>query len=283
MQKITEYVFAETRVRGCNPGYLITSDGVVVIDTPQLPSHARQMHEEVLGYGPLRYIINTEHHVDHIFGNYFFTSAEHIISHRACLEMFMTVTPELNPYEYAKEAVPTDDPEGAAWFPDAETYQSAMNKPDVILTGDLELAVGDHTVQILHVPGHTQGQLAVYLPEERVLFASDTVFHGCQTWLYASNVDQWITSLERLMKLDVEVIIPGHGNPCGRQELYVQRAFLYEWVSTVADAVGKGWSREKCLEEISFLDRFPVDIGQEYMGEKVTKLNTAALYDRLNQ
>ncbi len=72
-----------------------------------------------------------------------------------------------------------------------------------------------------------------------------------------------------------------HGPVCTKQELYVQRAFLQEWVTAVSAAIGKGWSKEKCLAEISFLDRFPVDIGQEYMGEHVTSHNISALYDQL--
>jgi cyclase len=281
MQAITSSIFAETDRRGCNPGYVVTSDGVVVIDTPQLPTRALFMHEQALKAGPIRFLINTEHHVDHIFGNYFFTSAEHILAHVECDKMFMVKTPELNPYEYAKEAIPTDDPAGESLFPDEAAYVKAMNRPDIRISGDSELHVGNHTFQLLYTPGHTSGQLSVYIPEEKVLFASDTVFHNCQTWLYASDIAGWITSLERLMELDIDIVIPGHGPVCTRQELYVQRSFLQEWETAVSLAVAEGWSRERCLAEISFLDRFPVDIGQEYMGEKVTKLNVGALYDKL--
>jgi hypothetical protein len=83
------------------------------------------------------------------------------------------------------------------------------------------------------------------------------------------------------MSLDIDSIIPGHGPVCTKQELYVQRAFLQEWITAVSAAIGKGWSKEKCQAEISFLDRFPVDIGQEYMGEHVTTNNISALYDQL--
>ena len=113
------------------------------------------------------------------------------------------------------------------------------------------------------------------------MFCGDTVFNHCQTWLYTSDVNLWITALERLLEVDVDTIVPGHGPVCTKQEIYVQRAFLMEWVTAVAVAVGKGWTREECLAKISFMDRFPVDIGQEYMGESVTKNNIIALYDRL--
>lgn len=281
MQQITPNVFAETRTRGCNPGYLVTTRGVVVIDTPQLPTQAVKMYEEAKSRGPIRYLINTEHHVDHIIGNYYFKEVEHVLSHKATYEQFMTVYPQINPYEYAREAVQMDDPEGMAIFPDEETYFKDPHKPDIVIDGDAVLRVGSHSVEILWTPGHTPGQLAVVIPEERVAFVGDTIFNGCQTWLYTSDLDAWFKSLDRLLELDVDYIVPGHGPVCGPQEVYVQRAFLLEWKTAVAVAVGKGWSKEKCVREISFMDRFPVDIGQEYMADQVTTNNVAALYDQL--
>ena len=281
MEQLTKNVFAETKLRGCNPGYVITSDGVVVIDTPQLPTYAIRMREECESKGRIRYIINTEHHVDHIFGNYFFKSAEHVISHEETKKLFMVVYPQINPYEYAKEAMPTDDPEGIPLFPDEKTYFSDPKSPDITIAGDATLIVGDHTFHLLHTPGHTPGQLAVHIPEERVVFVGDTIFNKCQTWLYTSNLEQWFRSLDRLLDLDVDFIVPGHGPICTKQEIYVQRAFLLEWITAVATGVAKGWSKEECIEKISFLDRFPCDIGQEYMGTEVTKNNVSALYDQL--
>ncbi|HVP18032.1 MAG TPA: MBL fold metallo-hydrolase [Spirochaetia bacterium] len=281
MEQVTKNVFAETKIRGCNPGYVVTSDGVVVIDTPQLPTHAVKMRKEAEAHGPIRYLINTEHHVDHIFGNYYFDSAEKIVAHRETVNNFMVVTPQINPYEYAKEAIPTDDPQGAEIFPDSKAYFAKPNRPTIVIGGDTTLRVGGHTFQLLHTPGHTPGQLAVVIPEERVIFCGDTIFNHCQTWLYTSNVNQWIAALERLLEVDVDKIVPGHGPVCTKQEIYVQRAFLMEWVTAVAVAVGKGWSKEECLKRISFMDRFPVDIGQEYMADSVTSNNIVALYDQL--
>jgi cyclase len=134
---------------------------------------------------------------------------------------------------------------------------------------------------LLHTPGHTPGQLAVHLPEERIAFVGDTIFNHCQTWLYSSNLEQWFRSLDKLLDLDVDLIVPGHGPVCTKKEIYVQRAFLLEWITAVATAVAKGWTKEECIANISFLDRFPCDIGQEYMGPEVTRNNVAALYDLL--
>ena len=281
MEKITDNIFAETGIRGCNPGYVVTSDGVVVIDTPQLPTYAVKMREEAEKCGPIRYLINTEYHVDHIFGNYYFRGAGIVISHIGVYNEFMKVSSEINPYEYAKEAIPTDDPEGEAIFPDEEEYFADCNKPTVTFEGSMTIRLGNHTFELISTPGHTPGQIAVFIPEEKVLFPGDTIFNRCQTWLYASDIDTWLESLDFIRTLDADYIVPGHGPVCTKKEIDVQKAFLLEWVTAVSVGIAKGWSREECVERISFLDRFPVDIGQEYMGEHVTINNVSALYDKL--
>lgn len=281
MQQVTANVFTDTTQRGCNPSYVITSDGVVVIDTPQLPTRAVEMRREAEAHGPIRYVINTEHHVDHIFGNYYFRGAGPVVAHVEVANNFMLPSQHPSPYWYAKEALPTDDPEGEAIFPDEETYYRDPNRPAITFTEDLTLQVGGHTFELMYTGGHTVGQIAVHVPQERVLFTGDTVFCECQTWLYVSNVDEWLAALDRLSGLDVDHVIPGHGPVTTRAYLAVQKAFLMEWVATVAGGVAKGWSKDECIARISFADRFPVDIGQEYMMDHIQRENVSALYDKL--
>ncbi len=283
MQQVTRNVSAETKIRGCNPGYVMTLDGVVVIDTPQLPTYAVRMRREAEEHGPIRYLINTEHHIDHIFGNYYFRGAGKVVAHEEVYRQFMVVTPAINPYAYAKEAIPTDDPEGASLFPDEETYFKDPNRPTITFRGDLTLRLGDHTFHLLSTPGHTSGQIAVYIPEERGIFVGDTIFNQCQTWIYEADPEAWLKSLKRIESLDVDWIVPGHGPVCTRDAVRVQSAFLLEWMTAVASGIAKGWSKEECVKRISFLDRFPVDIGQEYMGPRVQEMNVSALYDYLRK
>jgi len=290
MERVTPNVFTTTKLRGCNPSFVITSDGVVVIDTPQLPTKAVAMRREAESHGPIRYVVNTEHHVDHIFGNYYFKGAGTVVNHRELYERFMVVFPELDPFAYAYESVPgdnpkgtdLDDPEGVALWPDRDEYYQDPNKGRIVFTGDLTLRVGDHTFNLLHTPGHTPGQLAVHVPEERVVFTGDTIFSGCQTWLMTSDVDQWLAALERIRTLDFDWIVPGHGPVVTKQYLDVQRSHLMEWKTAVATAIASGWSRDETIARVSFRDRFgPVDIGQGYMLDYIQSRNAAALYDKL--
>ena len=282
MEHVTPNVRTATDIRGCNPSYVTTSDGVVVIDTPQLPTRAVAMREEAESHGPIRYVINTEHHVDHIFGNYYFKGAGRVVHHRGVADNFMVPTPLLDPFDYAAEAIPMSDPDGAALFPERDVYFADPNRGQIVFTGDLTLEVGDHTFELIHTPGHTPGQIAVHVPAERVVFTGDTVFSEVQTWVMASDVDQWIEALNTISRLDVDHVVPGHGPVTTLRYLQTQKAVLLEWKWMVASAVAKGWSREETIERCHMRDRYPVDIGQEYMMEYIQKHNAGILWDKLS-
>jgi cyclase len=282
MERVTPNVWTATDIRGCNPSYVTTSDGVVVIDTPQLPTRAVAMRDEAESHGPIRYVVNTEHHVDHIFGNYYFKGAGRVVHHRGVAENFMVPTPLLDPFDYAAEAIPMSDPDGAAIFPERDVYFADPNRGQIVFTGDLTLEVGGQTFELIHTPGHTPGQIAVHVPTERVVFTGDTVFSEVQTWIMASDVDQWIEALNTISRLDVDHVVPGHGPVTDLRYLQTQKAVLLEWKSMVASAVAQGWSREETIERCHMRDRYPVDIGQEYMMEYIQEHNAGILWDKLS-
>ena len=176
-ENVTPRVYTDITIRGCNPTLRgDRSDGVVVVDTAQLPTRAVAMREEAESHGPIRYVINTEHHVDHIFGNYFFKGAGTVIHHKGVADNFMVPTPLLDPFDYAAEAIPMSDPEGAVIMPTRDVYFQDPNRAAITFTGDVALDVGNHTFNLIWTPGHTPGQIAVHVPEERVVFTGDTVF-----------------------------------------------------------------------------------------------------------
>ncbi|MBU2497617.1 MAG: MBL fold metallo-hydrolase, partial [Proteobacteria bacterium] len=125
------------------------------------------------------------------------------------------------------------------------------------------------------------GQIGVYIPEERVVFTGDNVFHKVQTFLHYAYPDDWLHSLKRIEELDVDVIVPGHGDICDRGYVKEQAAFIEEWVEAVREAISQGLSKEEAQAGISFLDRYPMDIGIEAMGPQVQQMNVGRLYDVL--
>lgn len=278
---LTARVFTETATRGCVPSFVVTTDGVVVIDTPQLPTHAVAMRRQAESQGPIRYVINTEHHADHIFGNYYFAGAGSVVHHRGVYDNFMTVYPELDPFDFVVRSAHQDDADGVELLPDRATYYANLNRGSIVFTGDITLSVGDHTFELLHTPGHTPGQIAVHVPEERVVFTGDTIFSECQTWLMTSNVDQWLDSLDVIASLDVDHVVPGHGPVTTVRAVAEQRAVLLAWKSAVADAVARGWSREETVRRVTFADAFTTDVGLDSMMDYIQTLNAGSLYDSM--
>jgi cyclase len=281
-ERVTENVFAATTWRGCNPGFVATAEGVVSVDSPQLPTHAVIMRTEMLARGPLRYRVNTEHHIDHIFGNHFFADlGALLIGHEDLAAEFWKPIRGRDPYDYMREVVEAQDREGLAIMPTRE--QVRIDPPEITFSDRMSVKLGDHVIEIIHTPGHTKAQLAVYIPKEKVIFVGDTIFAECQTWLQVANPEIWLRSLQMLNQLDVEFIVPGHGPIVDKSYFVKQSAFIREWIAAVAAGMAKGWSKKECVARISFLDRYPVDIGQEKSGSMIQQLNVECLYDFLSK
>ncbi len=90
MQQLTSNIVIETQQKGANHGWVTTSDGLVLIDTPHKPSDAVRLRAEIERRGKLRYIINTEPHGDHWTGNAFFDVP--VIAHAGVRKRMLAAT-----------------------------------------------------------------------------------------------------------------------------------------------------------------------------------------------
>ena len=117
MERVTANVFTATNYRGCNPTYVRTSDGVVVIDTPELVSKVLELKNEIQSKGPVRFLINTEMHVDHIFGNHWFAGLCPVVAHEAMVANFWTSPRYPDLYQYSRAVIEQQDPAGLPYMP----------------------------------------------------------------------------------------------------------------------------------------------------------------------
>ncbi|MEA4807241.1 MBL fold metallo-hydrolase [Acetobacterium wieringae] len=281
MEKLTPNVYTETKIRGCNPSIVFTKEGSVFIDNAQWLSSLLEMIAFAEQKGPIKYMINTEPHIDHIFGNHWFAGKCPIIGHEAMNKDFFLVPGEMDGYDYSVDVLTRQDPKGLELMPSREDY--IINKPQITFSKDLSLKVGDHTFKLYHTPGHSDSQIAVHVPEERTVFVGDTVFSDCQIWLHSANIDELIASLKFIYSLDVDHVVPGHGPVVKKSYIMNQLSFIYEWITTVADGIKKGWTQEECIARISFANRCPVDIGQDEMMEYIQRTNVIKCYNYLTQ
>jgi len=271
MQKITDNVYAETGFPGCNPGFVVTKEGVVMIDTPQMPTDAIRWRNEIAKHGPVRYLINTEPHGDHFTGNHFFEGM--VVAHEGTREAILTAS-----VEQLKEHLKQTDPDSLSLM-EGFSYRP----PTITLSQRLTLYLGDHTLQLIHFPGHTPYQVAVYIPEERVVFTSDNIFHRVQAFLRQALPYEWLNSLQRMQELEADVLVPGHGSICDRSYIPEMSSFIQAWIDTVTAAIDQGMSLEEAQDKISLLDRYPMEAGAESMAQEVQRMNVARLYEVLKK
>ena len=268
MQQITGNVFAETQVRGCNHGFVTTSDGVVMIDSPQKPTDALKWKAEIEKHGELRYIINTEPHGDHWTGNAYFDAP--VVAQEGVRTRILET--DLAEHLARVGSMGPDEPKLLEGY--------APNAPVITFKNAMTLHVGDHTVEMIPMPGHTLYQAAISIREEGVVFTSDNIFHKVQTYIQEANPNQWLNALNSLRFLDEEIFIPGHGALCDKSYLDEQGTYIMEWVDYVRKAVERGMKKDEAIGDLTDMtDRYPMDVGQDGTSPRVMKMNVANLYD----
>jgi cyclase len=133
----------------------------------------------------------------------------------------------------------------------------------------------------MHLPGHTPYQLAVYVPEEKVIFTADNITYKFPVYLQQSEPFEWIESLKKLAKLDAEVIVPGHGEICTPAYIPEMIDRVREWIDAVDVFVKKGMNLEETEKNFTFRDRYPMQPGREDREPMLRKANITRLYEVL--
>jgi glyoxylase-like metal-dependent hydrolase (beta-lactamase superfamily II) len=187
-----------------NAGFVVTDDGVVVVDALGSPALAEELLAEIrrVTSQPVRYVIVTHYHADHIYGLQSFKAAgatiianklgREYLNSDAAQNRLVASRQDLAPWIDEKtRLVPAD-----RWLEDEETT----------------LRAGSFDFVIRHVgPAHTPEDLIVYWPQLGVLFSGDLFFRGRIPYVGQADSRLWITSLERAMEYKPRLVIPGHG------------------------------------------------------------------------
>jgi cyclase len=266
MIQITKNLYVETDMTACNLGFVTTKAGVVMIDTPMKPTDAMKWRDEASKKGEIQYLINTEEHPDHWQTSRFFPGI--LITSRETRDKLAEV-----PAARVIETVKRMDPAGV---PLMEGYRVRL--ADVAFTDSMDIYLGEHTIRLFRLPGHSTGGIGVYIPEERVVFTTDIVFQKKKSWLHESEPDQWLASLKKLSELDVDVVVPGHGELCNKDYLKEQAGIVEQWVEAVRSAIKQGWSVEEAGERIASPDPYPKQPGTPMTEPELNRAIVARLY-----
>ncbi len=202
---------------------------------------------------PVRTVVNTHANGDHWFGNELVADAE-IIASQTTAEEMATNGPDL-----IQGMLSQPGPLGCFARHIFEPFDFSGITPTVATrTFDDELAldVGGTEVQLINLgPAHTGGDSVVFVPSERVLYAGDLLFIGGTPISWAGPISNWITACDRMVALEPELVVPGHGPVVAAPDIHQVRDYLV-WVQEEARArYEKGMSPEDAMRDIN-LGRF---------------------------
>ena len=184
-------------------GVVVTSEGAVIIDTLLYPEETLQIKQFVTQRLnlPVKYVVNTHHHADHTTGTHLFDGAK-VISHKLCHEILDTRGRESLARSKANST-------------DFDAVELVL--PNIVFDDKMTLSVGNKTFHFSHMPGHSDDSIVVWVEEDNVLFAADTVMPI--PYFVDGSYDDFLASLEQISGQSYECIVQGHGEVILRGEV----------------------------------------------------------------
>jgi glyoxylase-like metal-dependent hydrolase (beta-lactamase superfamily II) len=211
-----------------NAGLIVGKHGALLVDTLFDLPLTRKMLSEIAAKvnKPIRQLVNTHHNGDHCWGNQLVEDAE-IIAHRQFREEMQKVSPELT--QSLLTAV-TDDPALKGLQHAMAPFDFSgirLTPPTLLFEHRLTLYIDDRALELIHVgPAHTSTDVIVFFPEERVLYAGDIIFRLCTPIGWEGSYENWIAALNKIVELNPDRIVPGHGPLCGTEGAVEMRQYL---------------------------------------------------------
>jgi cyclase len=294
LARIADGVYAAIGKNGafCNAAVLVNKEDVLVVDTHLRPLWARDLIGQIKKATdkPVRYVVNTHWHPDHVQGNQayvnvFGPTVEYLAQHNTRDDMIHkaipTIQEELNKDVPERIASLTQmqasgkDQNGSPLTPERraeigkeladqwvyldELKEMQVNLPTITFERSLHLhKPGDRTIQVLYFgKGHTRGDVVVYLPKEKVVATGDLLTGGIPFMRDAYPVE-WVGTLEAVESLDWNQAIPGHGDvQQGKAQIGKLIAFLKDVVAQVRAAVAQGKSLEETKKAVNLASHAP--------------------------
>lgn len=262
-----------------NAGVVVGTSDAILVDTLFDLPNTREMLDAVGSATdrPIRTLVNTHHNGDHCWGNQLVDGAT-IVGHRRCREeLLASATPALLAGLSSADA---DD--GAAGylkraFAPFDFSGIDVVPPTVTFEDRLALHLGDREVHLEYFgPCHTLGDIAVWVPEDRVLFAGDLAFIGSTPLVWEGSLNNWIDTVDALVELGPEVVVPGHGPVTDVDGLREMQNYL-RLVVTEGRAL-----KEKGLEPLEAAREIDVGRYAEWKDSERLALNLMRLWRELD-
>ena len=244
-------VYARIQEGLTNSGIIVGDDSVLIIDSLRVPSFARDLIEDVrhITNKPIKYVVDTHSHWDHAWGNEEFPEAV-IIGHENARSEMLDVEAQS---EWRAQVTSSGD----SWSEEAKSVN--ITPPNLTFSNSLELHFGTRQIQLLHLGrAHTGGDIFIYLPNEKLLFTGDVAQNKGVPYIGDGYPLEWPDTDARLLEIDADHFMSGHGPIGDRSALQEARAFIADLVGNITLSIENGEDESSATENIlhKLNDRF---------------------------
>jgi glyoxylase-like metal-dependent hydrolase (beta-lactamase superfamily II) len=249
----------------CNVGVVDNGRETIVFDAFLSPDAATELIATIqrLGLSPIRYVINSHSHNDHVRGNQSFGSDVRIVSTRKTAETMAIEEPLAMQAEkgYAGKQAAFFDQRMKEFRGDtnsrpflamkmmrpyfrelSQSHEKIKTRlPDTFVDHTLDLSGPGNTVKVLDMGAcHSGSDLAMYLPAKKILFTGDIAFNEFHPFLPDGDPDHWRVALRQLQHMDVRRLMPGHGEVGGKEILSRMHTYLDELEARATQLARRG-------------------------------------------
>jgi cyclase len=283
LQKIAQGVHAWIGAGGdSNGGAIETRDGLIVIDAQQNRELGEKFRDALkASFGvQVRMVVNTHFHLDHVAGNVAFAGAP-IVAHEKTRQLLENELGPIGPRGVEvsdtmakirmffggnfEELVPKGERQ---WFIDRVGASKPLTiiGPTETFTDRVEIELPSDSLHLKYWgPAHCDGDLVIYLKKASVAFMGDLFFHGRFPWFGDCDLNGWIAALDRVLKMDMKTVIPGHGVPATLKELEQFRNLLVAVRDAGDRAIKLGWSEDAAARDTVLTDYVTMQRYKEWM------------------
>jgi glyoxylase-like metal-dependent hydrolase (beta-lactamase superfamily II) len=290
-----------------NSGFVVLEDSVLVYDAHFTPEggHALVSRIRSVTPKPIRYLVLSHFHPDHTHGSQAFGEVRQIISSAAARRDMLhrdlpamrraTAGAESQIQHIQRELAATRDEvrkeQIRKTLRSRQEFLERMSRlniqaPVVAVEDSLVLMDRGKRIEIVSTgAGHTDGDLILFLPSSKVVFAGDVFFNSALPNTQDASILSWIKSLGELLKLNADTFVPGHGPVGGKDDVRRFLSYLEELKSMVEAGVKRGDTLEQVLrdcrvpprfEHFQFQNFFPANVQSIYMELRALQLATPA-------
>jgi len=229
-----------------NNAWLVTDDGVLVIDSRQHPRRAEELLAAIrkTTNKPIKYVINTHAHGDHYFGNPVFKREGAIfIAHRDTEGMMkahynLEIKRRMGYFKQMK-------------YDPAEVK---MVLPDLVYDSKLVITLGGRTIELIYMgPGQNPGDTLVLFPKEKVIFTGGPFSKN--SWAnpsFTPSMSNWVAMLRKIASMDIDKFLGGHGDIGEKQDVLHEAQMLEDFDAGMRAAVNKGMTKDEIIKNVKF-------------------------------